>query len=146
MKMIDARWRRNLAIGGAAMVLAAACTLKETKQYVVQVGSCAIYAHIYQKPTQQILFLHDAVCKKDVNCTADLLNTFASWSGWGAAEWHQALREDRGTLKSSIDKIRAGQAKCLVLKKDICPPNFGNTNFQVSSNASWCKVGQPFDP
>jgi hypothetical protein len=141
--------RPLLRVGSGAITimlvaLAVACTVHESRQYIVQVGNCSIYGRIYQKPTRQILSINDNFCRGDVNCTADLLGKYGNFSGRGAAEWHQALRQDRGTLKSSLDRIRAGSAKCLVLKKDICPPNFGNTNFEVSSNPSWCKIGQPF--
>lgn len=137
--------RMGLAVIVSLLVaLNAACTIWEAKQYIVQIGNCAIYGHIFQKPTQQILLLHDAVCHGNVNCTADWLRKNVNWSGWGAAEWHQALREDRGTLKSSLDRIRAGKEKCLVLKKDMCPPNQFNTNFQTSEDPKWCKVGEPF--
>jgi hypothetical protein len=137
--------RALLAVTACVLVaLAGACTVKESETFIVQVGNGAIYAHIFQKPTQQILQIHYQQCHGDVNCTADFLRKNVTFSGRGAAEWNQALREDRGTLKSSIEKIRAGQGKCLVLKKDIVPPNFGNTNFEVSSNPEWCKVGRAF--
>jgi hypothetical protein len=129
-----------------AVSLAAACTVKESEQYVVQLGDRAVYGHIFQKPTQQILQVHYQHCRGDVNCTANFLRNNVKLSGRGAAEWNQALRDDRGTLKSSIERIRAGQGKCLVIKKDIVPPNFGNTNFEVSSRPEWCKVGQAFAP
>lgn len=129
-----------------AVALAAACTVKESENYVVQLGDSAIYGHIFQKPTQQILQVHYQNCRGDVNCTANFLLNNVKLSGRGAAEWHQALREDRGTLKSSIERIRAGQGKCLVIKKDVVPPNFGNTNFEVSSKPEWCRVGRAFAP
>jgi hypothetical protein len=136
-----------LAVTACVLVaLATACTVKESETYIVQLGDRAVYGHIFQKPTQQILQIHYQQCRGDVNCTADFLRKNVTFSGRGAAEWQQALREDRGTLKSSIEKIRAGQGKCLVLKKDIYPPNFGNTNFEVSSKPEWCKVGRAFAP
>jgi hypothetical protein len=131
-------------IAGLLAVLAVSChVIKRTDTYSIERGNCAIYGHIFQKPTQQILQLHDVVCRRNVNCTADWLSKNVNWSGWGAAEWQGALRDDRGTLKSSLDRIRAGKEKCLVLKKDVCGWNAGNTNFQTSEDPRWCKVGVP---
>ena len=147
IRRLAARASRRAALAVTAclvVALAAACTVKESDTYIVQLGDRTLYAHIFQKPTQQILQIHYQMCHGDVNCTADFLRKNVTFSGRGAAEWHQALREDRDTLKSSIERIRAGKAKCLVLKKDIYPPNFGNTSFDASDKPEWCKVGRAF--
>ena len=126
---------------GVSVLMAIGCTAREKKHYEIQYG-LGTYGHIYQKPTQQILQIHDGACRRDVNCTADLLRRHGKVIGGGAKEWKEALDKDRTSLKKSLDEIRAGNAKCLYLHQSLS----GNLSFWVSSKPAWCKVGQPLDP
>ena len=117
-----------------------ACTLRESRHYVVQSG-WGVYMHIFQRPTDQIVEgLYVGHCKRSVGCTSDFLRTTVRIEGWGAAEWYGALGQ-HGDFRESLEQLR-GNNHCLMLHKDFS----ADLNWSESSDSRWCKVGVDFDP
>jgi hypothetical protein len=140
--------RRQLGVVGicfALMMGVSACTLSEGGMYKVTTGY-GVYMNIFQVPTAYISrFLFVNACGGDYTCTGWYLHDHIKISGWGAAEWEQATREQGSQQKLAIYlysinihspqtmyDVRAG-GNCLVLVKD-----FG----LFSSSLHWEELGQ----
>lgn len=101
-----------------AAVTITACTLREGKEYVVQLGVSGVYMHIKDQYTHSIThLLWPTVCKWDKVCVGNYLHDQVKISGWGAAEWYTATHYYTDLQNAMISS--ASYNTCLVLHKDI---------------------------
>jgi hypothetical protein len=119
------RLRRHALLAVLGLLLAS-CTLYAQQHFRVTTGT-KLYAHIFARPSWNISgHLYRDVCGQNIVCTADFLDEHFRFSGWGAAEFYDGIR-DYADFWPAVDAVsRMGYQSlndtgngCLVLTKSL---------------------------